>query len=232
MPSVVFTGKAVINGRPMDRADLARICTERGWSVRDKVDWGVDYLACSRTDTIKARAAANCRTEAITYDRLAFLLNGGNASAPASVTLVDVPEVPEVPYRYTSDATRALNRALPAAEVRARCPIHMCTLRGDGSCVDCARIEDRRGLPRGQFASRVNEARRLSAAQEAARDVANRPTCPDHWRFLEPDGACADCEADKPGHDKALADKRALNLDDPTPAPPRITGKRAVNWDT
>lgn len=201
MPSVVFTGAAEVGGRKILRADLARMAARAGWAVCDKVHRGLTYLACSRTDTIKARDASRMGVECITYPRLMFLLNGGNANSPATITNVTQLD------RFNADGT-------PRRPAERTAPFPPGTSRRD-----IINDEERR---------RVDEHRaREQLAREAA--AAARPTCPDHWTFLRSDGSCHECEAGRPAHDKALEDQRAKRALDLGPEPERVTQHRSIN---
>ena len=205
MPSVVFTGACVLrNGDRIMRVALEHMCADAGWSVRDKVDYGVTYLACSRTDTVKARAAAGLGVTCITYDRLMFLLGGGNADAPASVTHVSEPGF-IYPLQHPTTSTVA-----SAEEVLQRVAGLEIVLERGLYYVRRSPSMAHRPLPislQGSFSWRDDA---ISAAQ----------------RYVDQYASAENAADTQIAEEKRQG--RALDLDAPE-GPPRITGRRAIN---
>jgi hypothetical protein len=79
MLNVVFTGPAFDNaGHAVVRADLIEACKATGkFAVQSAVKPNTDLLVASRTDTVKAKAAAAKGLEVITYPQFirSFLSN-------------------------------------------------------------------------------------------------------------------------------------------------------------
>lgn len=77
MARFVFTGRGQgSTGMFVERGALAAELQRRGHDVYDRVEYGVDYLVASRTDTVKARAARDLGVQVITYAEMWAMLNG------------------------------------------------------------------------------------------------------------------------------------------------------------
>lgn len=93
MTTVVFTGRGLTRGGThLTRDEWAGLARGRGYAVMDKVDWGVNLLVASRTDTTKAQAARRYGTEVVTYAQFESLLAGTLAQASSGAIVAPAPE--------------------------------------------------------------------------------------------------------------------------------------------
>ena len=202
MTTVCFTGAGKRLGRDtFTRVEWERLARSNGFVPVDKVErFYTDLLVASRTYTVKAERARDMRVEVITY--AAFEARIGSATQQSSAAAFAVPATQSRIVRNADGEEVTFPDRNP---VRARCPIHQCTLPDDGVCLDCARVERRRGMSPGQHARPLTDRRaevllRTSAAERA--DIANRdadirngtrPRCLIHNVFMRSDNTCHVC---------------------------------------
>lgn len=132
MSVFVFTGRGVVNGDHLTRAEWEGVCRNFGHLHFDKVSHGVDYLVCEnpRSGSMKMRTAHDLGVDVISYERFMEIMRrevGGpvqQVARPAR-TSNDVRVIPRLSTNGEPTVSEYRQRNIELARAHAARPVNI-----------------------------------------------------------------------------------------------------------